>query len=116
MYAKLKITPAQDEYWSKVSQVMRDNAKQMDTLTKTRTEKADMNAIDDLKSYREITDAHADGLKKFILVFETLYDKMSDVQRKNADAIFRSHHRESPSFFRSIFVASLIARQFVAQS
>src|SRR5664280_2619463 len=59
MHAKLKITAAQEDQWSRVAQVMRDNAKTMDTLTQTRMNHAkDMTAVDDLKSYGEITDAH----------------------------------------------------------
>jgi hypothetical protein len=92
MHAKLKITQAQEDQWSKVAQVMRDNAKQMDTLTKTRSEKTTMSAIDDLSSYAEITDAHAEGIRKFTPAFKTLYDGMSDAQKANADAIFRGHH------------------------
>jgi hypothetical protein len=96
MHAKLQITAAQEEQWGKVAMMMRDNEKQMDALTKTRVEKADMNAIDDLKSYREISEAHTDGLKKFTPAFETLYASMSDDQKKNADAIFRQHgHRHA---------------------
>lgn len=93
MHAKLQITPAQEEQWGKVAALMRENEKQMDALTKTRAEKADMNAIDDLKSYRDISEAHTEGLKKFTPVFETLYSSMSDDQKKNADAIFRQHGR-----------------------
>ncbi|MGZ3253997.1 MAG: BON domain-containing protein [Burkholderiaceae bacterium] len=93
MHAKLQITPAQEEQWGKVAMLMRENEKQMDMLTKTRAEKADMNAIDDLKSYREISEAHTDGLRKFTPAFETLYGSMSDEQKKNADAIFRQHGR-----------------------
>ena len=32
LQAKLKITPAQEELWNKVTQVMRDNAKTMEAL------------------------------------------------------------------------------------
>lgn len=96
MHEKLQITEAQEEQWGKVATMMRENEKQMDALTKSRAEKADMNAIDDLKSYREISEAHTDGLKKFTPVFETLYGSMSDQQKKNADAIFRQHgHRHA---------------------
>jgi protein CpxP len=90
MHARLKITKAQEDQWAKVAQVMRDNAKTMDALTQTRFEKAKtMTAVDDLKSYGEITDAHADGIKKFTPVFATLYGSMSDAQKKDADAMFR---------------------------
>ena len=91
VHAKLKITPAEESQWLKVAQMMRDSAHQMDTLTKTSAEKTNMNAIDSLKSYSEIADAHASNIKKFIPVFETLYDSMPDAQKKNADALFREH-------------------------
>jgi periplasmic protein CpxP/Spy len=94
LHEKLKITPEQEDQWKNVAQVMRDNAKTMEELTKARTEKAKtVNAVDDLKSYAEITEAHADELKKFIPAFESLYNSMSDEQKKNADTIFRSHGR-----------------------
>jgi acyl-coenzyme A synthetase/AMP-(fatty) acid ligase len=96
MHAKLKITTAQEPKWTKVAEMMRDNAKTMDALTQTRFENAKtMNAIDDLKSYGEITDAHADGIKKFTPVFATLYADMSDAQKKEADTLFRRGHKKS---------------------
>ena len=90
MHAKLKITQAQEDQWAKVAQSMRDNEKSVEPLIKARRENAKtMTAVDDLKSYGEITDAHADGIKKFTPVFATLYDSMSDAQKKQADAMFR---------------------------
>lgn len=90
LHARLKITPAQEDLWNKATQVMRENAKTMDALRKARSEKAQtMTAVEDFKSYGEITEAHADGIKKFVPVFSTLYDSMSDAQKKNADTIFR---------------------------
>ena len=94
LHSKLGITPEQEDLWKNVAQVMRDNAKTTEALTKARAEKAKtMTATDDLKSYGEIAEAHADGIRKFIPVFEALYNTMSDDQKKNADAIFRSHGR-----------------------
>ena len=90
MHAKLKITQAQEDQWHKVTEVMRASAKAMDTLTQARFEHAKtMTAVDDLKSYGEITDAHADAIKKFTPVFATLYTGMSDAQKKDADEMFR---------------------------
>ena len=94
LQTKLKITPAQEELWNNVTQVMRDNAKTMEALIKARSEKAStMTAIDDLKSYGEIVEAHADGIRKFIPAFEPLYAGMSDAQKKAADTLFRHHER-----------------------
>jgi Spy/CpxP family protein refolding chaperone len=92
LHTKLNITPAQEAQWNNVAQAMRDNAKTMEPLIKARLEKArTMTAIDDLKSYSAIADAHADGLKKFIPAFEPLYAGMSDAQKKSADTLFRQH-------------------------
>ena len=91
LHAKLKITPAQEEQWNKVTQVMRDNAKTMEALIKTRLEKeGTLSAVEDLKSYGAIADAHAESIRKFIPVFEPLYAGMSDTQKKDADKLF--HH------------------------
>lgn len=90
LHVRLKITPAQEELWTHVTVVMRDNAKTMDGLRRARSEKAQsMTAVEDFKSYGEITDIHADGIKKFVPVFSALYDSMSDAQKKNADSLFR---------------------------
>lgn len=95
MHDKLKITAAQEEQWGKVEQTMREDAKVMDQLTQARVDHAkDMTAIDDLKSYGEITAAHADGIKKFTPVFTALYDSMSDAQKKAADDLFRHGHHK----------------------
>lgn len=90
LHAKLKITPAQEDLWKNVTQVMRDNAKTMEARRKARAEKAPtMTAVEDLTSYAESVEAHAAGIKTFLPVFAALYDTMSDIQKKNADTIFR---------------------------
>ena len=100
MHAKLKITAAEEEQWSKVADVMRDNAKTMDELNSVRSANAKtMNAVDDLKSYGEVVDAHADEIKKFAAAFEPLYANMSEAQKAEADALFRhgeSTHKSPP--------------------
>jgi hypothetical protein len=94
LHAKLVITPAQEDLWKNVTQVMRDNAQTMEALTKTRAAQAKtMTAVDDLNSYSEIAEAHAAGLKKFVPVFQALYASMSDAQKAQADTLFRGHHR-----------------------
>jgi protein CpxP len=90
MHAKLKITPAQEEQWGKVAMVMREDAKTMDAMTQARmTHAKDMSAVDDLKSYSEIVDAHAAGIRKLTPAFASLYASMSDKQKMSADALFR---------------------------
>jgi protein CpxP len=102
MRVKLMITQAQEEQWAKVALVMRDNAKTMDSLTQARAEHAkDMTAVDDMKSYGEIVDAHADGIKKLTPVFAELYAGMSDPQKKVADTLFRHGDRKHGGHQRS---------------
>lgn len=92
LHAKLKITPAQEGLWDNVTKAMRDDAVTMEGLIKARSENVTTtNAVDDLKSYGEITEAHAHGLKSFIAVFEPLYASLSDAQKKDADKLF--HHQ-----------------------
>lgn len=93
LHAELKITPEQEALFQKLAAVMRDNAETMGTLAKNRADSAKtMTAVDDLKSYAEISAAHAEGSKKMISAFQPLYDSMSDEQRKAADEEFREHY------------------------
>jgi protein CpxP len=97
MHAKLEITQAQEDQWAKVAEVMRDNARSMDTLTTARHKNANtMTAVDDLRSYGEIADAHAEGIKRLTPVFAALYDEMSDAQKKEADTLFRHGPHKKP--------------------
>ena len=86
----LKITPAQQGLWTALTQVMKDNAKTLEDLIKARADKSkNMNAVEDLKSYSQYSEANVEGLKKFIPAFEALYNSMSDEQKKNADVLFK---------------------------
>jgi LTXXQ motif family protein len=94
LHSTLNITPAQEDLWKNVTQVMRDNAQTMEALTKARAENATtMTAVEDLISYSELVDAHAAGLKKFLPAFEPLFASMSDAQRANANTMFRGNGR-----------------------
>ena len=89
LHDKLKITAAQEAKWKAVAQVMRDNARKMDALLHKRGQAMPtMTAVDDLKSYREVTEAHTKGLQKLIPTFETLYNAMAPDQKMNADRVF----------------------------
>jgi uncharacterized membrane protein YdfJ with MMPL/SSD domain len=87
----LKITKAQEELWITLTQVMRDNAKDMDALSKDKAENTKtINAVEHMKLHSQITEARLDQMKKFIPPFEALYSSMSDEQRKSTDTIFRT--------------------------
>ncbi len=90
LHDALAITAAQEPQWQAVAEVMRDNAKTTRALIRERLAKAKtMTAVDDLRSYGAIADAHAAGVKKLTAAFETLYASLSDAQKKQADEAFR---------------------------
>jgi len=94
LHAKLRITAAQETQWGTVAQAMRDDAKAIETIAAERAQKiGTMNAVDDLRSYASLSEAHADGMKKLVAAFDPLYDSMSDSQKKAADALFRHDGR-----------------------
>jgi|GEM_PF-444229 len=94
LHHKLKITAAQESEWNTFAEVMRSNAQEGDALVKERFENLHtMNAVEDLRSYEKVADAHAEGLKKLVPAFEALYNSMSDDQKKNADIEFGKHEK-----------------------
>jgi uncharacterized membrane protein YhiD involved in acid resistance len=92
LQSSLNITKGQEELWINLTQVMRDNAKDMDALfTKARAEKTQTrNAVEQMKFHSQITEAQLDQMKKFIPPFEALYASMSDEQKKSTDTIFQT--------------------------
>ena len=91
----LNITEAQKELWNNLTQVMRENAKDMDALTDSlRKERAEgtqnMNAVEHMKFHSRITTAHSEQLEKFIPPFEAFYSSLSDEQKKTTDTIFQT--------------------------
>jgi hypothetical protein len=95
LHDSFKITPQQEPQWQNVAKVIRENAQTLSNLAKARSEHAKTaTAIDDLKSYAEISEAHAAGTRRMIPVFQALYDSMSAEQKSAADAEFREHFHE----------------------
>lgn len=89
LHDKLAITPKQEAAWGRVARVMRDNARIMDgQLSRRGRLLATMSAVDDLRSYRDLTRAHAKALERLVAAFERLYRTMPRDQRKNADVVF----------------------------
>ena len=88
LHKELKITKDQESEWNALAQDMRDNARAMSREMQSRNGTKPMNAVDNLQSYAQIADTHADGLKKIVPDFEKLYDAMSPAQKKTADTVF----------------------------
>jgi protein CpxP len=97
LHESLKITAEQEALWRGVTKAMRENAETMSKLVQERAEHAQTaTALDNLKSYAEISEAHAAATKRMIPVFRALYDSMSPEQKEASDAEFRGHLQEHP--------------------
>ena len=95
LHDKLHITEAQAAQWDAVAQTMRDNEKAaVDLVKDKRQNAATMTAVEDLRAYQQIAEAHAEGVKKLAVSFEALYDTMSPEQKAVADEVFRDHKRQ----------------------
>ena len=98
LHSQLKITSAQEGQWNAFTQVMRENAQSTQSLVEQRLQnQRNMSAVDDLNSYEQITQTHADGLKKLVPAFQALYDGMSPEQKKNADTVFSQYSKRLAS-------------------
>lgn len=90
LHSQLKITSAQETQWKTFADVMRENGATMDKLYRERVEAAKtQSALDDMKQYADIAQAHADGMKKLVGAFEPLYSSLSPQQKQLADTTFR---------------------------
>ena len=96
LHKKLHITEAQKPQWDALATVMRDNAQAMVDLQKQRAaDSQSMSAVEVVKSYESVIEAHESGMKKFVPPFEALYNTMSDTQKKSADSLFRNREKTS---------------------
>jgi hypothetical protein len=91
----LNITEDQKELWNDLTQVMRENAKDMEAFRDARAkERAEgtktLNAVEHMKLHSEITKAHLDQMEKLIPPFEAFYSSMSDEQKNITDIVFRT--------------------------
>jgi hypothetical protein len=89
LHDQLKITAAEEPKWNAVADAMRDNAQAVGTLISARAKKEKgMSAVDNLKSYEAIAQAHLDGIQELLPAFEALYADMPAAQKKLADTVF----------------------------
>ena len=87
--AQLHITPAEQPQWDQFAQTMRDNARQMDQTFMQRAQQYQtMTALQNMQSYEQIAEMHAQQLQKLVPAFEGLYNAMPEQQKKIADEVF----------------------------
>lgn len=92
LHSRLQITPQQSQQWDQFTQVMRDNAREMDQIYRQRAEKlGSMSAVDNMQSYAQIEQQRAQEVQKLVPAFQTLYASLSDQQKRTADQMFRTY-------------------------
>ena len=94
LHSQLKITPAQETQWKAFADVMRNNGATMSQLFEQRKAATNVSALDDMKQYATIAQAHADGMKKLVDAFDPLYGSLSPEQKTLADATFHQGGRD----------------------
>jgi protein CpxP len=103
LHKQLKITPQQEGQWKPFADAMREDAQTMGQLSEQRMKGVETeSAVDNMREYAQVTQAHADGAKKLVAAFEPLYNSFSPEQKQVADATFRGkmgthHHHGSKS-------------------
>ena len=90
LYSQLRVTPAERPQMDQFAQVMRDNARDMDEALLQRVDHfQSMNAVQNMQSYEQLAEQHAQHVQKLIPAFQNLYNVMSDQQKQLADQVFR---------------------------
>jgi periplasmic protein CpxP/Spy len=92
LHAQLRITPAEQQQWDQFANVMRENARDMDGIFIQRAQQLEsMTALQNMQSYEQIAEAHAQHLQKLVTAFQNLYDTMPDQQKLVADQVFHAN-------------------------
>jgi len=87
---RLRITPAEQPQWDAFAQVMRENAAHMDRFLQDPAAVAKLNAVQGMRGYAEMAQAHAEDMQRLLPAFEALYNAMSPEQQRLADQAFRN--------------------------
>lgn len=91
LHSRLQITLLQQPQWAQFSQVMRDNARDIDQSIQQRVQTlAAMTATENMQSYAQVATEHAQDMRKLVPAFQALYDTMTTAQKITADQVFRS--------------------------
>ena len=92
LHGQLQITPAEEPQWNEFAQAMRENARDMDQAFVQRAQQfPTMNAVQNMQSYEQLSEEHAQRVQKLVPAFQKLYDAMPDAQKRMADQVFRAN-------------------------
>ena len=86
---KLRITAAQQPLFDAFAQILRQNAQALDAALRQQEQKSGATAVDDLRTSAQLAEAEAEGLKRLLPAFQSLYDSLPDPQKRLADTAMR---------------------------
>lgn len=90
----LKITDAQDGAFQNLAKVMRDDAAAHEKMHESMHGAWPKTSLDRLELHAKMAQQHAQHLATFVAAYKSLYDGLSEDQRKAADELFAPHfHR-----------------------
>jgi protein CpxP len=96
LHAQLRITPAEQQQWDQFANVMRNNAREMDRIFTQRAQQLGaMNAVQNMESYEQLAEAHAQHVQKLAAAFRGLYDAMPEQQKQLADQVFHANAEQN---------------------
>jgi len=93
---ELGITDAQKAQFDAFAEVMRSNAQAMDSAMQQEQQNPPKNAVDDLKAVQHLAETQLEGLRRLTPAFQSLYESLTDQQKKKADTLFARGSKESP--------------------
>jgi len=93
---RLNITTAQQPQFDALAQAMRQNAQELDALVRQAQGKGKPNAVDAMRTAADFAEAEAAGMKRLLPPLQSLYDSLSDQQKRAADQVFAAGPEASP--------------------
>jgi uncharacterized protein with beta-barrel porin domain len=91
LHAALGITSAEEPQFQAFAQAMRDQNEAMYAARENKVD-TDLTAPDEMQRYADMAQTHADAIKTMLPTFKSLYDSLSDAQKKKADKLFAHAH------------------------
>ena len=95
LHAQLRITPQEQPQWDAFAQTMQQNANNMHRAIDQRaSQMGGMDATQNMQSYAQLAQVHAQDMQNMSSAFQALYQTMSPEQRQNADELFRARDQQ----------------------
>ena len=103
LHSKLKITAAEQKPFDDFAQAMRDDAAHTEeAMNAQKANYESETAVEQLKAYATVAQAHSEGVNGLVGPFTTLYAALSPEQQKMADQSFRDFASQAQQRERAV--------------